>query len=144
MENAAPIAVSVQSGKRGHGDGRPFSKGVSGNPHGSASIRVRAAELYAEMVVDFAEMSAIDVVMLRRASLLLARSERFRSARDADIALRMSGEARRLLQTLRRHHAAAPTKLVSLDEHLARAEAAAATTDHGNGFTGHPDGEAGG
>lgn len=126
MDAAVPIAAPAQPSKRRHGDGRPFPKGTSGNPRGKASIRERAAELFAEMAPDLGQMSAIDTVMLRRASLLLARSERIRSAKDADVSLRMSGEARRLLQTLRRHHASAPSRPLSMDDHLAAAEAAAA------------------
>jgi hypothetical protein len=132
MEATAPTAVLAQSSKRGHGDGRPFPKGVSGNPHGSGSVRVRAAELFSEMAVDFGTLTAVDTVLLRRASLLLARSERIRSARDADVSLRMSSEARRTLMTLRRHHAAASKISGSpgLDEYLtARAERAAATVE---------------
>jgi hypothetical protein len=119
MEATAPTAVLAQSSKRGHGDGRPFPKGVSGNPHGSGSVRTRAAELYAEMAVDFGTLTAVDRVLLRRASLLLARSERIRSARDADVSLRMSSEARRTLMTLRRHHAAAPRDEPVLSQVLA-------------------------
>jgi hypothetical protein len=117
-----------------------FPKGVSGNAKGRRAIRERAAELYGIMAPDFAELSATDDVLLTQACLLLARSERVHRVRDIDVGLRMSGEARRLLQALRRHRASAPAKAISLDEHLAAAEAAAAaesrTTDHRNGTAG--------
>jgi hypothetical protein len=60
------------------------------------------------MSADFGEMSAVDTVLLRQACLLLARGERVHSVKDADVGLRMSGEARRLLLTLRRHHVTPP------------------------------------
>jgi hypothetical protein len=41
----------------------------------------------------------------------------------------MTSEARRLLQSLRRHHSSAPAKAISFDEHLAAAEAAAVAAE---------------
>ena len=69
-------------------------------------------------------LSAVDRALLTQACLLLARSERVMQIKDADAAIRMSGEARRLLESLRKH--AAPPKVPSLEEHLAAAELAAA------------------
>jgi hypothetical protein len=106
MEVTTPATDAEQdASKRRHG----FAPGVSGNPKGRPSIRIRASELFNVMAPDFGgdKMTPVDRVMLHRASLLLSRSERIRSEKEADIALRMSGEARRLLQALRRHHAAA-------------------------------------
>jgi hypothetical protein len=141
MEAAGTVAVPKQASERRPGQ---FLPGTSGNPLGKASIRERAIALFNAMAGDFggAEMSAVDTVLLRQACMLIARSERVHRAKDIDASIRQSGEARRLLATLRRHASAPPTKPLSLDEHLARAEAAR-TTDHGNGFTGHPDGEVG-
>jgi hypothetical protein len=85
-----------------------FPKGVSGNAKGRRAIRERAAALYAIMAPDFGELSATDNILLLQASLLLARSERVHRVRDIDVGLRMSGEARRLLQSLRRHRVPAP------------------------------------
>jgi hypothetical protein len=137
-----------------------FQKGNSGNPHGKAWIRVRAAELFAEMAVDFGTLGAVETVLLRRAALLLARSERIRSSRDADVSLRMSSEARRTLMTLRRHHAAVPTSPAEAYADIAaRAQAEASqrreqelaedetpaeevrTTDLPEGNGGHPSDE---
>ena len=80
----------------------PFPKGVSGNPHGRKSMRVRAAELYAELEPDFQNLTATDRVLLQQATLLLARAEHVASIKHADVALRSAGEGRRILQTLRR------------------------------------------
>jgi hypothetical protein len=85
--------------------GRPFQKGVSGNPHGRRVIRERIEELFATMAGDFGPMTATDEVLLRQACFLLARSERVYRRADIDNAIRMSGEARRLLESLRRRPA---------------------------------------
>jgi hypothetical protein len=144
MEAAAIAQPSTQRRR-----GRPFTPGVSGNPKGDVAktIRERAAELRTVIVSDFdgEALTAIDGVLLDRACMLLARSERLHRTKDVDAGIRMTSEARRILQSLRRHRASAP-KPLSLDEHLAAAEAAAAeaarTTDRRNGAAGHPDEEA--
>ncbi len=105
MEAVVVEQPARQSAKRNRGEGRPFPKGKSGNPKGANSVSDRAAALYATMSPDFGKLTATDDVLLRRACLLLARSERIRRLRDVDVGLRMSGEARRLLQTLKRHAA---------------------------------------
>jgi hypothetical protein len=129
METATAIAaVSQPPDKPRRGPG--FPNGVSGNPRGRAAIRERAAELYAIMAPDFGEMSAVDTVLLRQACTLLARSERIHRHRDIDVALRMSGEARRLLQALRRRipERAAPAE-TPLDQHLRTHYAVAPSED---------------
>jgi hypothetical protein len=55
------------------------------------------------MAADFASLSAVDEVLLRQACLLLARSERVHRTTDVEAAIRMSSEARRLLQSLKRN-----------------------------------------
>jgi hypothetical protein len=143
MESAATTQASKQRPR-----GRPFAPGVSGNPRGDVmkTVRARAAELRATIVTDDLKgaLSAIDNVLLDRAVLLLAKSERLHMTKHVDAGIRMTSEARRILQSLRRHHAAAPpTTPVSLDEHLARAEAAAAerTSGHAAGVEGGPTGD---
>jgi hypothetical protein len=64
---------------------------------------VRAAELYADLAPEFEPLTAVDRALLHQATLMLARSEHVASIKHADAAIRMSGEARRLLMTLRRH-----------------------------------------
>jgi hypothetical protein len=103
-----------------------FAKGTSGNPKGRAAIRERAAELYAIMAPDFGELSATDQVLLNQACLLLARSERVHRVRDIDVGVRMSGEARRLLQALRRRAPACSIPVEPFTDISARAQAEAA------------------
>jgi hypothetical protein len=129
MEATAIGLPATSPAKKGRGPGRPFRKGIAANPRGNAAINDRAAALFSTIAPDFGELSATDTVLLRRAALLLARSERIHRVRDIDVALRMSGEARRLLQSLRRHHSSAPAKAISFDEHLAAAEAAAVAAE---------------
>jgi hypothetical protein len=99
-----------------------FKKGVSANPAGRRPIKTRVNELFDGMVVDFGELAATDVVLLKQACLLIARSEAARNIKDADICLRMTGEARRILSALRRH--APPKSAPSLYERLASAQRA--------------------
>jgi hypothetical protein len=88
--------------KRQRVRGRPFAPGTTGNPKGRAAIRERADELYGIMAADFDHLTATDAVLLRQASLLLARSQRVHRRQDIEAAIRMSSEARRLLSTLRK------------------------------------------
>jgi hypothetical protein len=88
--------------------GRPWPPGTSGNPLGATAYRRSAAELFAEVVTDFGGvdgLSATDRVLLAHGCRLLVRASR---VRDHDIALRMSGEARRVLAALKRAPAPAP------------------------------------
>lgn len=84
--------------------GKPWPAGVSGNPSGAAGLSMRAAELFDRLAGDFGgaaalSASAIDSEMLRQAARLMARAAR---TRDADAAVRLTSEARRLVETLRR------------------------------------------
>jgi hypothetical protein len=99
MEVAANEQLLSKLRRRGDG----FPKGFSGNPKGKAALKARSAELFGIMAPDFAPLSATDEVLLRQACLLLARSERIARVRDIDVGVRMSGEARRLLQALRKN-----------------------------------------
>jgi hypothetical protein len=115
------VAASDQSDKpRRRGKGRPFPSGVSGNPFGRwRGLNERAAKLYATMVPDFAPLTAVEEVLLRQACYLFARSQCVHRLRDVDVGVRMSGEARRLLQTLRRKHGRKGDAEPSLTEYLA-------------------------
>jgi hypothetical protein len=95
---------------------RLFLKGMSGNPKGRAAISERAQKLFSLMAADFGALSAVDTVLLNQACLLLARSERVHRVRDIDVGLRMSGEARRLLSSLRKPSARRPES--ELQEYL--------------------------
>ena len=102
METARTMAGAEQAQKRSRA-GR-FMPGHSGNPKGGALDRVaeRAAELFAAMAPEFGELSAVDRALLQQAALLLSRSERLKRPKDADAAVRMSSEARRLVAALRK------------------------------------------
>ena len=116
MEAAGPEQSKPQSSP-----GR-WPKGTSGNPSGRTSRQIvaeRAAELFDAMSSDFGELSAVDRTMLHQACLLLARSERASGPRAADASIRMSGEARRLLELLRRHAAPAAKPAVQSYAELA-------------------------
>jgi hypothetical protein len=74
--------------------------GTSGHPLGSKVLTARANEIFDEVRGDFVDdLCAVDVVLLRQACRLLARGERLR---DPSAAVKLSGEARRLLSPLRR------------------------------------------
>jgi len=73
------VAKQSEAQPRRHG-GRPWPKGVSGNPSGSR-VNTRAVVLVAEMATDFVEaLSGVDRVMLHQAARLMARSARAKSA----------------------------------------------------------------
>jgi hypothetical protein len=116
-------AIEQQGNERRRVVGRPFPKGVSGNPHGRRALRERIEKLYATMTGDFGPLSATDEVLLRQACLLLARSERVHRRKDLDSAIRMSGEARRLLESLRKHAAPADKVVETFAEIARRAQA---------------------
>jgi len=115
MEIAGPVAAIEQDKPQSRGR---WPKGVSGNPSGAALDRVaeRAAKLFDSMAGDFGALSAVDRALLHQACLLLARSERMKRTRDADAAIRMSGEARRLLASIRKR--APQSKSLTLQDYL--------------------------
>jgi hypothetical protein len=98
-----------------------WPKGVSGNPKGAAVDRVadRAGELFQAMSAELGALSPIDHALLKQACLLLARSERLKRARDADAAVRLSSEARRILASLRKHAAPKAPGQSPLQQYLA-------------------------
>jgi hypothetical protein len=102
-----------------------FAPGVSGNPSGRRFLKDRADALYRIMAADLGPATPTDEILLRHAAMLIARAERIYSRKDIDAACRMSGEARRLIATLRRHAApsAAPTEPWSAVTAKAQAEA---------------------
>jgi len=111
--------------------GRQWPPGVSGNPLGATAYRRSAAELFAEMVGDFGgvdALSATDRVLLAHGCRLLVRAGR---VRDHDIALRMSGEARRVLAGLRKRQPAPKPETPA--EYLTRRVAEAAGASEGPG-----------
>ena len=111
MEISNPITAAEQKPSKPR---HRFAKGTSGNAAGRPNIGRRASELFDALSGDFGELSATDAILLRQAALLLARAERVSSIKQVDVGLRMSGEARRLLQVLRRNAPApvAPIEVV--------------------------------
>jgi hypothetical protein len=105
MQHAPAVNGSAggQDGEqpRRRAGGKPWPKGTSGNPSGNKTNK-RAAEMFEAMVADLggaAELSAIDLAMLEQAAHLMVRS---RTAKDADIAIRLSNAAARLLTRFKR------------------------------------------
>jgi hypothetical protein len=92
-----PIAGAEQR-KRSWG-GRPWPKGVSGNPSGS-KVSKRVAILFEALADELggADLSATDRALLMQACRLLVRSERVKEAEDA---VKCANAARRILASLR-------------------------------------------
>jgi len=80
--------------------GRPWPKGVSGNPSGS-KVSKRVTNLFEALANEFggADLSATDRALLMQACRLLVRSER---VKEAEIAVKCANAARRILAGLRR------------------------------------------
>jgi hypothetical protein len=110
MESDQQIAAAADQQVKGKPRGRPFPPGVSGNPSGVAkqrpNERERIAELFSIIAADYGELTGIERVV-QQAARLLARAEK---AADADIAVRASNAASRMLATLKRkrHRPGAP------------------------------------
>jgi hypothetical protein len=95
----APSAQNQEQHRRRAG-GRPWPKGVSGNPSG-LRVSKRATALFESMAADFGgadALSAIDRAMLWQACRLMVRGDR---TQDADIAIRLSNASARLLTSVR-------------------------------------------
>jgi hypothetical protein len=105
MEQRAAAIEQRDCQRRRRAGGRPWAPGTSGNPLGARALTERTAELFDAMATDFGQLSATDSVMLRQACRLLARGER---TKEADAAIRMAGEARRIIESLRRRAPAKP------------------------------------
>ncbi len=131
MEMPQPMVADEQSAAQPRKvSGRPFPPGVSGNPSGMR-VSKHALQLFTEIADEYGgeqALSAIDRALLLQAARLLVRAQRLK---DADAAIRMTGEARRLLESLRRNagKAAAKAKAMlapSFSEIAEREQAAAA------------------
>jgi hypothetical protein len=124
MEIRQLAAVSRQGDvQRRHG-GRPWPKGTSGNPSGSR-VNTRAKVLFDELATDFGGvngLSAVDRTLLLQACRLMARAAR---AKDADVVVRLTSEARRILASLQKRAAPQSSRGPSLAQYLAAREAAA-------------------
>ena len=70
------------------------------------------------MLAELGPVSPIDQILLKQAALLLARSERVSRIKDADVGIRMAGEARRILAMLKRTALKRDSSEVSLADYL--------------------------
>jgi hypothetical protein len=100
MENAQTVQSEPTPEERRHHGGRPWSKGVSGNPSGSR-ISKRFAELHASMLAEFAytTLTPSDRALLEQAARLLARR-----MRDDNNAIKATNAARIIINTLHQRH----------------------------------------
>jgi hypothetical protein len=80
-----------------------FQPGQSGNPAGGRLLKDQAEALYRTMIADLRPQTPTDEILLKQASLMLAKAARFTTRKDADAAVRLVSEARRTIATLRRH-----------------------------------------
>jgi hypothetical protein len=113
-----PATVGQGDAQRPRPRGRPWPRGTSGNPQG-ARVNTRAKTLFAELSADFGgaeALPALDRVLLMQGCKLLARAER---VKDADSAVRLTSEARRILASLRKRAAPPSPSGPSLAEYLA-------------------------
>lgn len=117
MDTATETAVT--EAKRPRQWGRPFKPGENANPHGRRVTQALAEKLVAEMADDFEPLSVTDGELLLQACVLLIRGRR---TADPDMAIRLSGTALRLINSLRhkRKHTAKPKLASSLADHLAQ------------------------
>jgi hypothetical protein len=93
--------AAATGGRFQPGNRQGFQPGVSGNPTGFNPGK-HVLALYREMATEFggeAALSPVDRILLMQAARLLSRSRRLK---DQDQAIRMSSEARRTLEGLRR------------------------------------------
>jgi hypothetical protein len=119
---ATAAAAPTQHDDQRRKVGRPWQPGQSGNPSGSR-LSKRFCELFQTIAADFGgadALSAVDHAQLSQACHLMVRAER---ESDADIVVRLAGEARRLLAVLRKRAPAAKPG-AALDEYLAKSGAA--------------------
>lgn len=90
--------------------GRPWPKGVSGNPDGRRGGRFQ--RLFADLASELGPLDAVGRAQLSQAVRLMLQLER---EKDAAVAVKLSSESRRLLALLRKR----PAKQSTLRERLA-------------------------
>lgn len=121
-----PSAVAEQE-KTQRPTGRPWPKGVSGNPSGR-TLGKRYLALFADLARDLGgenALTGIERALIGQACQLMLRSER---VCDADDAVRLANAASRILATLTAKRAARKPALGpdALREYLASKQAASA------------------
>jgi hypothetical protein len=107
MEVSANVATRHAAGRAAKRQARlravGFQPGQSGNPAGGRLLKDQAEALYRTMAADIRPQTPTDEILLRQASLMLAKAARFTTRKDADSAVRLVSEARWTIATLRRH-----------------------------------------
>jgi hypothetical protein len=109
---AQPSLQPNEQPMRRRGRGRPFPKGVSGNPSGSHQSK-RYIELRASIVGDLGELSGLDQIAVDQIVRALIRAEK---AKDHAEAARCSRNARDWLRDLRERRNVQESPLPSLSE----------------------------
>jgi hypothetical protein len=115
--------------------GRPFPKGVSGNPRGRPpTVRRIEAALRADLG---AELSVIEAVMVRTAAKLMAMSHKTDHPSRAE---KCSNEARSILREIRKRRSARAFRSAadapSLEPYLDNPPQNGSTSSHGKGNVG--------
>jgi hypothetical protein len=108
MHDAKQPVAAAEQARAVSVSGRPFQKGTSGNSQGARLLKNRTEALVELFRPEFGpEISQLELALLRGSCRLLARAE---YARNADAAVRLSSEARRGLESLRKRVRRAPSK----------------------------------
>jgi hypothetical protein len=104
VETPQRVQPGATPEERRHHGGRPWPKGVSGNPSGS-KLSKRFAELFAAVRAEFgdAALSASDRALLEQACRLMARR-----MRDEENSIKATNAARRIIASLHARHGRTP------------------------------------
>jgi len=91
-------ATTEQSEAKRRPRGRPWPKGTSGNPSGRKAS-ARFATLFADLADELGSLTAIERQQLAQAVRLMIKID---TEKDAAVAVKLSSESRRLLNSLRK------------------------------------------
>jgi hypothetical protein len=104
VETPQTVQREATPEERRHHGGRPWPKGVSGNPSGS-KLSKRFADLFAAALAEFgaAALSASDRALLEQACRLMARR-----MRNEENAIKATNSARRIIASLHKRYGHTP------------------------------------